>query len=136
MDAQSVKNTEEGYVRGKRFLESRASPCADRTLGWRLHSIGNVGRDLVNVLADGGDTASLLRGVCEKTLAPRLKLPNVMNDIPSLCCQNVGGVERSFAWIGKCRRLWKNCERKLNTSLQFMGSGLFGIVVTEILSRF
>lgn len=29
-------------------------------------------------------------------------------------------VERSFAWLEKCRRLWKNCERKLNTSLQFM----------------
>ena len=27
-------------------------------------------------------------------------------------------VERSFAWLEKCRRLWKNCERKLNTSLQ------------------
>ncbi len=29
-------------------------------------------------------------------------------------------VERSFAWIEKYRRLWKNCERKLNTSLQFI----------------
>lgn len=29
-------------------------------------------------------------------------------------------VERSFAWMEKCRRLWKNCERKLNTSLQFV----------------
>jgi transposase len=29
-------------------------------------------------------------------------------------------VERSFAWLEKCRRLWKNCERKLNTSLQFL----------------
>jgi transposase len=29
-------------------------------------------------------------------------------------------VERSFAWLEKCRRLWKNCERKLNTSLQFV----------------
>lgn len=27
-------------------------------------------------------------------------------------------VERSFAWLEKNRRLWKNCERKLNTSLQ------------------
>ena len=27
-------------------------------------------------------------------------------------------VERSFGWLEKCRRLWKNCERKLNTSLQ------------------
>ena len=28
-------------------------------------------------------------------------------------------VERSFAWLEKCRRLW-NCERKLNTSLQMV----------------
>ncbi|MDD7804293.1 MAG: transposase, partial [Endozoicomonas sp. (ex Botrylloides leachii)] len=28
-------------------------------------------------------------------------------------------VERSFAWIENCRRLWKNTERKLNTNLQF-----------------
>ena len=26
-------------------------------------------------------------------------------------------VERSFAWLEKCRRLWKNCEGKLSTSL-------------------
>ena len=26
-------------------------------------------------------------------------------------------VERSFAWLHKCRRLWKNCERVLNMSL-------------------
>ncbi len=29
-------------------------------------------------------------------------------------------VERSFAWLEKYRRLWKNCERKLNTSLQMV----------------
>ncbi|MDR2978291.1 MAG: transposase, partial [Rickettsiales bacterium] len=29
-------------------------------------------------------------------------------------------VERSFAWLEKCRRLWKNCEWKLNTSLQMI----------------
>lgn len=29
-------------------------------------------------------------------------------------------VERSFAWLEKCRRLWKNCERKLETSLRFV----------------
>ena len=28
--------------------------------------------------------------------------------------------ERSFAWLDKNRRLWKNCERHLNTSLQFI----------------
>jgi transposase len=29
-------------------------------------------------------------------------------------------VERSFAWLEKCRRLWKNPERRLNTRLQFI----------------
>jgi transposase len=29
-------------------------------------------------------------------------------------------VERTFAWLEKCRRLWKNPERNLNTSLQFV----------------
>ena len=29
-------------------------------------------------------------------------------------------VERSFAWLEKCRRLWKNCERKISTSLAMM----------------
>ena len=28
-------------------------------------------------------------------------------------------VERSFAWLEGCRRLWKNTERILNSSLQF-----------------
>ncbi|KKX43529.1 transposase (plasmid) [Lactiplantibacillus plantarum] len=29
-------------------------------------------------------------------------------------------VERSFSWLDKCRRLWKNCERKLNSSRQMV----------------
>jgi len=29
-------------------------------------------------------------------------------------------VERSFAWLDKNRRLWKNCARWPNTSLQFI----------------
>ena len=29
-------------------------------------------------------------------------------------------VERSFGWLEKNRRLWKNCERKLNTSLNMV----------------
>jgi transposase len=27
-------------------------------------------------------------------------------------------VERSFAWLEKCRRLWKNCERNIHTTRQ------------------
>ncbi|MBU6045734.1 IS5/IS1182 family transposase, partial [Lacticaseibacillus paracasei] len=26
----------------------------------------------------------------------------------------------SWSWLDKCSRLWKNCERKLNSSLQMV----------------
>lgn len=29
-------------------------------------------------------------------------------------------VERSFGWLDKCRRLWKNCERKLQNTFQMV----------------
>ena len=38
-------------------------------------------------------------------------------------------VERSFAWLEKNRRLWKNCERKLNTSLQFIHLAFLGLLL-------
>jgi len=38
-------------------------------------------------------------------------------------------MERSFVWLEKCRRLWKNCERKLNTSLQMVVLAFIRILV-------
>ena len=38
-------------------------------------------------------------------------------------------VERSFAWLEKNRRLWKNCERWLNTSLQFVHLAFLALVL-------
>ena len=29
-------------------------------------------------------------------------------------------VERTFGWLDKCRRLWKNCERKLHNTFQMV----------------
>ncbi len=40
-------------------------------------------------------------------------------------------VERSFAWLEKCRRLWKNCERKLNTSLQMVVLSFISILLKD-----
>lgn len=47
-------------------------------------------------------------------IAKRSEL-HAFNVMPKRCI-----VERSFAWLEKNRRRWKNCERLLNTSLQFM----------------
>jgi transposase len=41
-------------------------------------------------------------------------------------------VERSFAWLEKCRRLWKNCERKLNTSRQFVSLAFLVLLLKRL----
>ena len=38
-------------------------------------------------------------------------------------------VERSFAWLEKNRRLWKNCEGLLNTSLQFIHMAFLALLL-------
>lgn len=40
-------------------------------------------------------------------------------------------VERSFAWLEKCRRLWKNCERKLSTSLAMVQLAFVRLLVNR-----
>ncbi|EEI18306.1 hypothetical protein HMPREF0497_2900 [Lentilactobacillus buchneri ATCC 11577] len=40
-------------------------------------------------------------------------------------------VERSFSWIEKCRRLWKNCERQLHTSATMMTSYSLIILIQQ-----
>ena len=41
-------------------------------------------------------------------------------------------VERTFAWLEKYRRLWKNCERKLSTSLQVMVFAFIAILLKRL----
>ena len=38
-------------------------------------------------------------------------------------------VERTFGWLDKARRLWKNCERKLHTSAQMVVLALISVLV-------
>lgn len=74
-----------------------------------------------SVLVDGGYTGQPFAEAIQKQLqgatvqvAKRSEL-HTFKVIPKRWV-----VERSFAWLEKCRRLWKNCERKINTSLQFV----------------
>jgi len=41
-------------------------------------------------------------------------------------------VERSFAWLEKCRRLWKNCERKIETSLQMVVLAFLAVLLKRL----
>ena len=38
-------------------------------------------------------------------------------------------VERSFGWLDKCRRLWKNCERLLQNSFQMFTLAFIRIIL-------
>lgn len=41
-------------------------------------------------------------------------------------------VERSWAWLEKCRRLWKNCERKLSTSKQMVVLAFLALLMRRL----
>ncbi|MDC9583271.1 IS5 family transposase, partial [Xenorhabdus sp. PR6a] len=142
VDSQSVKNTdtarEKGYDAGKKVsgikrhiaVDNQGLPhaitvttadVADRKgmlATFAMHKNALIG--VTNVLADGGYTGvSFAEGVREilgatVEIAKRHEL-HTFRVIP-----NRWVVERSFSWLEKCRRLWKNCERYLNTSLQFV----------------
>ena len=40
-------------------------------------------------------------------------------------------VERSFAWLDKCRRLWKNCERNLHNSFQMVSLAFIHLLLNR-----
>lgn len=140
IDAQSVKNSdtaeEKGFDGGKLVsgikrhigVDTNGLPHAilvttadvtDRNGALQMFLANKEALENVqNVLADGGYTgenfAAATKGIlgCTVEIAKRSEL-HKFAVIPKRWV-----VERSFAWLEKCRRLWKNCERKINTSLQ------------------
>lgn len=77
-------------------------------------------RSVESVLVDGGYTGQpFADGVLERIKATvQVVKRNELHAFVVLPKRWI--VERSLAWLEKCRRLWKNCERKLNTSLQMV----------------
>ena len=142
VDAQSVKNTDtaeqKGYDAGKKVSGIKRHIAVD-TQGLP-HAIAVTTADVTDrngafeamdrcranltrvesVLVDGGYTGQpFADGVRERLQATvQVAQRNELHTFAVLPQRWV--VERSFAWLEKCRRLWKNCERKLNTSLQFV----------------
>ena len=142
VDAQSVKNTdsagEKGYDAGKKIsvikrhiaVDTQGLPHAiavttaevtDRK--GALQALGRCAADLQavqSILADGGYVGQPFAQAVEELLGAEVKIAK-RNELHIFAVMPQRWVvERSFAWIEKCRRLWKNCERKLNTSLQFI----------------
>ena len=154
LDAQSVKNTdtakEKGYDAGKKVSGIKRHIAVD-TEGLP-HAIGvttanvtdrkgaltllthsrNFLTNVAAVLVDGGYTGDVFaNGVkdiidAEVQVAKRSEL-HTFAVIPKRWV-----VERSFGWLEKCRRLWKNCERQLSTSLQYVNLAFLVLLLRRI----
>lgn len=142
VDAQSVKNTdsadEKGYDAGKKVsgikrhiaVDTQGLPHAiavtTAEVTDRNGALAAIDRCKPNLglvdslLADGGYTGQpFADGVMNRIDATvQIVKRNELHTFAVLPKRWI--VERSFAWLEKCRRLWKNCERKLNTSLQMI----------------
>lgn len=72
--------------------------------------------DVQNILVDGGYTGETFAQKIKTILGATVQVVkrNELHTFKVLPQRWV--VERSFGWLEKCRRLWKNCERKLHTS--------------------
>lgn len=153
MDAQSVKNTDtagqKGYDAGKKVsgikrhiaVDTQGLPHAvavstaevtDRKGALLALKRGKPNlHEVQSLLCDSGYADKpFAQGVCDTLgqyvtvqIAKRSEL-HTFKVMPKRWI-----VERSFAWLEKNRRLWKNCERWLNTSLQFVNLAFLAILL-------
>ncbi len=76
--------------------------------------------DVENMLVDGGYTGEAFAAAIKELLGATVEVVkrNELHKFVVLPKRWV--VERSFAWLEKCHRLWKNCERLLRSSLNMV----------------
>jgi transposase len=142
VDAQSVKNTdtaqEKGYDGAKKVsgikrhigVDTNGLPHAievtTANVTDREGAIQMAERDqetlseVENMLVDGRYSGEPFAEAIRDILGARVEVAkrNELHTFKVLPKRWV--VERSFGWLEKCRRLWKNCERKLSTSRQMV----------------
>lgn len=87
---------------------------------------------VVNVMVDGGYTGEKFAQATKDLIGANVEVAkrNELHTFAVIPKRWV--VERSFAWLEKCRRLWKNCERKLNTSLQFITLAFIALMIKRL----
>ena len=142
VDAQSVKNSDtaqsKGYDAGKKVsgikrhiaVDTQGLPHAivvttadvnDRNGALLMLLLnGETLSGVRNVLVDGAYTGERFERLVHQILGATVEVVkrNELRRFAVIPKRWI--VERSFAWLEKCRRLWKNCERKLHTSEQFV----------------
>jgi transposase len=142
IDAQSVKNTDtaenKGYDAGKKVsgikrhiaVDTQGLPHAiyittanvtdrDGAVAMIACSKDNLS-DVLNVLVDGGYTGEKFADKIKSIIGATVEVAKRSELHTFAVIPQRWVVERSFSWLEKCRRLWKNCERKIHTSLQMV----------------
>jgi transposase len=75
---------------------------------------------VVKVLVDGGYTGERFARWVWQILGAQVEVVKRSDLHQFVVMPKRWVVERSFAWLEKCRRLWKNCEGRLQTSQQMI----------------
>jgi len=151
VDAQSVKNTDtaeqKGFDGGKlitgikrhigvdtnglpHMIHVTTANVTDRTgalEGFALYK-DNLTK-VQKVLADGSYTGEPFATATFQLLGATVEIAKRSELHTFAVIPKRWVVERSFAWLEKCRRLWKNCERKLNTSLQMVVLAFLALLI-------
>lgn len=154
VDAQSVKNTETAEEKGcdggkkvsgiKRHIavDTRGLPHAIAITTANIsdkaaakHMLKENSRELgrvTNVLVDGGYNGAPFADFVLETLDATVEVAkrDELHTFKVIPKRRV--VERSFAWVERCRRLWKNCERKLSTSLAMLQLAFISLLIRRI----
>lgn len=142
VDAQSVKNTDtardKGYDAGKKVsgikrhiaVDSNGLPHAiyvttanigDRAGATNMlqvwqHQLTGV----ENIMVDAGYSGPKFAEAVKRIVGATVEVVKRSELHTFAVMPKRWIVERSFAWLDKCRRLWKNCERSLHTSTQMV----------------
>jgi transposase len=151
VDAQSVKNTDtahtKGYDGGKKIsgikrhvaVDTQGLPhginitpanVTDRTEATNIFEKYQENLQKVEkVLCDGGYTGDSFRNSVKELLNATVEIAKRSELHKFAVIPKRWVVERSFAWIEKSRRLWKNCERLLTSSVGMMQLRFIRILV-------
>ena len=83
------------------------------------------------ILADGGYTGENFASAIKDLSGAQVEIVkrNELHSFAVLPKRWI--VERSFAWLDKCRRLWKNCERKLQHSFQMFSLAFIRLLLNR-----
>jgi len=151
VEAQSVKHTDcarcKGYDAGKKvagikrhiFVDTQGLPHAiavapanvtDRQ--GALEAIRQQATDLsavTSLLVEGGYSGQPFAEAVQRLLGASVEVAKRHELQAFAVMPKRWVVERSFAWLETCRRLWKNTERLLNTRLQFVNLAFLALLL-------